>query len=653
METERLRLAIDGSAGLVQRVRAAAKRLGCEIVEPAPHAADVIVLEAPLAEIHSVCRRVRELASGTAVLAVASGRRAGLREALFEAGAADVVSASISVGELAWRVEGAGRHGRANERLRQLDRELVLVSSLARRLVRSGDTPSLLEDALTGLSRAIELDSAEILVLASPWRLEGEASLALRWSEPEGLTRRRQVALGELDLEALRRRMPVRDREHPDRSVVVPLLAQGQALAVLRASVPSHDELSDEALRVLYSVGSLLAGAMENAERLASLKGRSRSLEALVEERTREAEQQKQLFQEVIDALPVSLHAIDRAFRVVVWNLGREGGPFGRPRGEVLGRSLFSVVGEDAELRNEYERVFGTGEPIISEVESLGGELPRLYRVEKIPMRLGPAGEVSHTITVGRDVTEQRALERSMARADKMSAIGRLAAGIAHEINNPLATIASCAESMRARLQHPIDEDERGEIGADAVVIEQEAYRCKSILGNLLDFSRSSPEDRSCCLLADLARRTLRLLQHNPRFGDVAIELHADEPVPPALVCEDQLVQVLMALLLNAADAAAPGGTVAVRTRVGPAGEAVISVEDDGPGIPAELHERIFEPFFTTKPPGQGTGLGLAVAYGIVKAHAGRLEMLSHPGLGTRFDVVLPAMAEQPEEVEA
>lgn len=357
------------------------------------------------------------------------------------------------------------------------------------------------------------------------------------------------------------------------------------------------------------------------------------------------AEWERLLFQTVVDALPLSLHAIDRDFKLVVWNQGREAGVFGRSRGEVLARDLFSVIGEDPALRAEYEEVFSSGVGTVSEVVGRGGDPPRIYRVEKVPMRLVSGQGVSHVITIGQDVTEQRLIERSMAQTEKMAAIGQLVTGIAHEINNPLATIAGCAEAMRSRLSTPLSDQDRCEVHEDTQLIEDEAYRCKGILQNLLDFSRSEPEGRNYCDAASVVRRTVRLVGHNKRVADVALEVEIEEDLPPVAACEEHLVQVLLTLLVNAADAA-PSGCIRVRAGHRPPGEVVVSVEDDGPGIPLEVQDRVFEPFFTTKPPGKGTGLGLSVAYGLIQAHKGRLEMYSHPGTGTRFDMILPSVSE-------
>ncbi len=419
-------------------------------------------------------------------------------------------------------------------------------------------------------------------------------------------------------------------KEHADAATVVllPPAAQARRLEALEAGAdlllgPEVGEL-ELAARV-----ALLGAASDGASR----------------------EEERRLFQAVVDALPLSLHAIDRDFRVVVWNRSREEGAFGRPRREALHADLFDVIGRDDALRGEYEEVFDSGRARVNEVEGGGGDSPRIFRVEKVPMRLDADEAVTHVITIGHDVTEERLVERAMAQTEKMAAIGRLAAGIAHEINNPLATIAGCAEAMRSRLADELSDRARSELAEDAQVIEEEAYRCKSILQNVLDFSRSTPETRTVCETGEVARRAARLLRHNPKFKSLELEVQVEDACPAVYANEDHIVQVLLALLVNAADAVAPTGRIVVRAGLGADGHARLSVADDGPGVPPELKDRIFEPFFTTKPPGQGTGLGLAVAYGLVQAHGGEIHMTSELGHGTRFDVVLPRAAAVAAEV--
>lgn len=377
--------------------------------------------------------------------------------------------------------------------------------------------------------------------------------------------------------------------------------------------------------------------------RLVALRGRSRDLEAAVRESVREVEAGRALFQAVVDALPVSLYAIDRQYRIRVWNRAREDGPFGRPRGEVLGKSLLAVTGEDPELFREFDAVFREGVGRVSEVEGRAVDPPRLFRVEKVPMRLGGGEEVTHVITFARDITEQRAFERAMAQTEKLAAVGQLAAGIAHEIKNPLMTVASCAEGIKAQVAGEPGTGRRQEIAADAQLIEDEAFRCTAILDELLDFSRAGADRRGPVDPAGLGHRVVHLLRHNPRLSGVKLELNTAPDLPELMANPDQIVQVLLALILNAVDAAGPAGRVALKVDRDPGGEVVLAVEDDGPGIPPEIRDRIFEPFFTTKPPGKGTGLGLAVAYGLVRAHGGRFQVHSQPGQGTRFEIRLPA----------
>jgi two-component system NtrC family sensor kinase len=380
-------------------------------------------------------------------------------------------------------------------------------------------------------------------------------------------------------------------------------------------------------------------------ERLAVLQSWSKSLQSMVADSVQEIDRQRALFQAVIDALPVSLHVIDRQSRIAVWNRGREAGPFGRPRGEVLGACLWDVIGSREDLFHDYQTVLETGAPLVSEVESSASGAPRSFQIEKVPMFVERGNTPSHVLTVSRDVTGARDLERSLAQTEKIAAVGRLAAGIAHEIKNPLATIAGCAEAMQDRLRHELADKDRREIAEDAAVIEGEAYRCKEILEGLLDFSRAETSMLQPTDIGAVARRAVRLLRHNPKVESVNIDLQLGPDLPEPLINEDQMVQVILALVLNAADAA-PGGNVTLRAGRQGADHVFLSVEDDGPGVPAEIRARIFEPFFTTKPPGQGTGLGLSVAYGLVKAHGGRLELVSKPGCGACFEIALPCSSE-------
>jgi two-component system, NtrC family, sensor kinase len=381
--------------------------------------------------------------------------------------------------------------------------------------------------------------------------------------------------------------------------------------------------------------------------------------------RTREVKAQRHFIEQVVDALPVGLYVVDRDYRVQAWNHTRETGLQGIARGEALGRTIFEVLHrQPAEsLRGEYDAVFASGELRQYETESPAsspGQSPRTYRISKIPLR-ADGGDVTHVITVGEDVTAWKEAESRLAHTEKLAAIGQLAAGVMHEINNPLATIAACAETMALHFDNGSAAPPRTAVpgpGASATVpgqhaeylrvIEAEVRRCKGIVEGLLDFSRARPADRAVVGINTVVEQTLFLLKHHKRFKSVTV--HSDLDTEHAVLVSanpEQLVQVFMALLLNAADAIDEAGSVTIRTRRakgrGADGGVIAEVIDEGTGIPRSALRKIFEPFYTTKPPGRGTGLGLSVCYGIVADHGGRMEVESEPGKGSTFRVILPA----------
>ncbi|PKL93182.1 MAG: hypothetical protein CVV20_04970, partial [Gemmatimonadetes bacterium HGW-Gemmatimonadetes-1] len=253
---------------------------------------------------------------------------------------------------------------------------------------------------------------------------------------------------------------------------------------------------------------------------------------------------------------------------------------------------------------------------------------------------------VSHVITIGVDLTETRAIQRLMHQTEKLAALGQLAAGVMHEINNPLATIGACAAAISSRLGASIEPTASEYLD----IIESEVGRATNIVNGLLDFSRAGRVGGTSQLveLNELLERTLYLLQHHQRFRRLQVIRDFQPDLPAVLGYEERLIQAVMAILLNAADATGGRGTVTLTTR-GDAAAVVIELMDDGPGIPADVLPKIFEPFYTTKGPSRGTGLGLAICYGIVADHQGRLDVESVPGR-TVFRIRLPTA--KPEQTQ-
>ena len=235
---------------------------------------------------------------------------------------------------------------------------------------------------------------------------------------------------------------------------------------------------------------------------------------------------------------------------------------------------------------------------------------------------------------------------RELERAARYADLGVLAAGVAHEINNPLATIATCAEGMQRRLERGTLE--RAEEADYFRTIASEAYRARDITQRLLALARPEASPATRVVLLPLFQELQRVTRHQLERRDVRLEIEA----PPGLAVRGnsgELLQALVNLVLNARDASPDGKCV----RIGASSQgswAVIDVDDEGRGVPPELMERIFEPFFTTKPPGEGTGLGLSLVASIVEGHGGSIVVTRAPAGGARFRVRIPLDA-SPSEV--
>ena len=392
----------------------------------------------------------------------------------------------------------------------------------------------------------------------------------------------------------------------------------------------------------LRAIADMLVPWLEHAER-------AHQLEVEVALRTQQNDEQRRFIERIIDSLPVGLYVVDREYRVQAWNRKRETGMQGVSRDDAIGRSIFEILHRQPadSLRKEFDEVFRTGRIQTLHMESTAsGGPPRTFRISKIPMRLTDAG-ITHVIAIGEDVTEWKESQERFAHAEKLAAIGQLAAGVMHEINNPLATIAACGESLSLRLDDIRQAGRETPRDADEFlrIIDNEVHRCKRIIDGLLDFSRPKPMTKSTTDVNEVVDHTLFLIKHHARFKQMRVETNLADRLAPVMANREQLVQVFMALLINAVDAMDERGTITIRTRRGRGTrEAVVAeVIDRGAGISRADASKIFEPFFTTKAPGRGTGLGLSICYGIIADHGGRIEVDSTPGSGSTFRILLPA----------
>jgi signal transduction histidine kinase len=233
------------------------------------------------------------------------------------------------------------------------------------------------------------------------------------------------------------------------------------------------------------------------------------------------------------------------------------------------------------------------------------------------------------------DIDELKRLNEQLIRAEKLAAMGTLAAGVAHEVNNPLASISSLVQMLQVQEGHSVDTREALNL------ISTQIDRIKQVTNDMTNFARSRPEARAAGDVNEIVRTSLRLAKFDKSFQDLTVVSELAAGLPEIVADEDQLQQVFLNLLLNARDAMPEGGTLTVTSRV--AGDSVcVDIADTGTGIPDESKKEIFDPFFTTKAPGRGTGLGLAVCYAIITGHSGSIDVSNNSPTGTRFTVSLP-----------
>lgn len=232
-----------------------------------------------------------------------------------------------------------------------------------------------------------------------------------------------------------------------------------------------------------------------------------------------------------------------------------------------------------------------------------------------------------------------------MIHVEKMASLGKMAAVVAHEVNNPLSGILTYAKLLRKWVATgQAGDDKRGEAVQCLELIAAESRRCGELVKNLLSLSRTAPMNLELTSLQAVIDRCLLLVLHPSEMAGVQLQVQLADDLP-LLQCDPaQIEQVLLALITNAMDAMPQGGNIRLKARFNePEEEIEIEVRDDGPGMTPDLLTKIFEPFFTTKDNGHGVGLGLAISRGIVERHRGRIDVQSEPGRGTAFTITLPA----------
>lgn len=535
--------------------------------------------------------------------------------------------------------------------------QLSFVYNLGNNLMTSLEMDELLGYAVFSVGKSVACDVCAVVVRSSG---EGEQLVSAIYSPHQS---EKHNQMGWFDEDRLNRYLESADYGlHPaveirvverflrDSTIAiemsVPLLFDDRLLGVLICGSCASRTISADDQKLLGAVAQQLSLAIRNTELYKRTKDTSINLAVEVSRRTREAEEQKRFIEKIIDSLPVSLYVVDRDMRIVAWNRNRELGGSGINRDEVLGKNVFKVLSRQPRrlLESEFVDVFRSGGMARMEQESWYEGQRKVWKISKIPMRVDNA-EVTHVITVGEDITQQKKMNEAVIHAEKLASIGRLAAGVVHEINNPLATIAACSESLIARIDEIQEVAQREDFSEYLQIIRDEAFRCKTITNSLLEFSHQRQAEKTAADINQIIEQTLLLVKHHPKLGKLKVIKELDHQLPHSFVNEGQMKQIFIALISNAFDAMESDGSLTIRTRLSESETAhAVCVEfiDTGCGIPASQLPKIFDPFFTTKPLGRGTGLGLSVCYGIVSEHGGKIEVDSTEGKGSTFRVLLP-----------
>ncbi len=271
----------------------------------------------------------------------------------------------------------------------------------------------------------------------------------------------------------------------------------------------------------------------------------------------------------------------------------------------------------------------------------------RQFEITASPLR-SPEGLPTDILVVKRDVTLEKEFQAKYYHAEKMATIGLLAAGVAHEINNPLTSVQGFAEGLQRRMtsleRYIEDVHLKNDFDEYLDIILRECRRCSDIVQSLLTFSPRKQAEFSRVGLNQLVRNVLRILHHQLKnYPKHLVQLRLDPDLPEIKGLPAELEQVILNLILNALDAVGETGDITIRTRSEPNDRwIVLEVEDNGSGIPDEHMPKLFEPFFTTKPVGKGIGIGLSTCYHIIRAHNGEILVDSSPGRGSLFAVKLP-----------
>jgi two-component system NtrC family sensor kinase len=402
------------------------------------------------------------------------------------------------------------------------------------------------------------------------------------------------------------------------------------------------DFLSSEDMELLESLAGYIAIAIQNAK-----------LYSRLENKISEFERLKEFHENIVESINIGIFAVDLEDRIESWNSQMET-MYGTPRSAALHQPLSAVFPPDFLARFESVREdVGTHTLYKFQVTLPSGEA-RIANIAIAPLVTRDFVKIGRIILVD-DITDRIALETQLTQAEKLSSIGLLAAGVAHEVNTPLAVISSYTQMLSKHMR----DDAR--VAPVLEKITQQTFRASEIVNGLLNFSRTSGSEFTSIDLNQLLHDTTTLLEHQFKTSQIALHTELDAHLPRIHGNQGKLQQVILNLMLNAKDAMHGSSNASLLIKTGhQAGSVYATIQDTGAGIEREHLNRIYDPFFTTKVKPQegqhkGTGLGLAVTYGIMQEHAGKITVESEVGVGTTFRLDFPTAsmrASQPSSTQ-
>lgn len=401
------------------------------------------------------------------------------------------------------------------------------------------------------------------------------------------------------------------------KSLNVPLCCRSQVLGVMTFIDAEVGEVDAQQHELLFSIGHQIGITIESLQNITRLM------------------QSKELLQSVFDGITDVVVLLDHDRQVKMVNRAF------LQRNEVTLNQVLNRKLCELPLKENCPFTFCTTDLSLPSckvtVEQVKTETGSMYEVSLYPI-LADNGTVRNIVCYAKDITEQKQVEQRIQQTEKLVALGQLAAGVAHEINNPLGVILCYTDILKQDLAAVSEQH-----CDDIEIIEKHARSCQHIVSDLLNFARSQKADKSLCNLNSVIEEVVAMVKQQFSKQQIDIQLQLARDLPDSLLSIDRMRQVFLNLLMNSSHAIGQNGTITFSTRFIPEEKMMeIGVHDTGSGIPEEVLTKIFDPFFTTKPHGAGTGLGLSVSYGIIKDHDGDIRVESTSGTGTRFIITLP-----------